>query len=96
MFASDARGDGFIQNSWFNTQTVNFLATVNVTPDDRFTFKLINNDLDARLPIAVVAQPVLPKPIPAWMRVGKYTGVRDHVIVQQWLQRQQDRHYCSQ
>jgi iron complex outermembrane recepter protein len=51
MFASDARGDGFIQNSWFNTQTANFLATVQATPDDRFTFKLINNDLDARLPL---------------------------------------------
>jgi iron complex outermembrane recepter protein len=51
LFASDARGDGFIQNSWFNTQTVNFLATVKATPDDRFTFKLINNDLDAALPI---------------------------------------------
>lgn len=51
LFASNASGDGFIQNSWFNTQTVNFLATVNVTPDDRLTFKLINNDLDARLPL---------------------------------------------
>jgi iron complex outermembrane receptor protein len=51
LFASDTRGDGFIQNSWFNTQTVNFLATVKATPDDRFTFKLINNDLDAALPI---------------------------------------------
>ncbi|MGY4479438.1 TonB-dependent receptor family protein [Bradyrhizobium sp. USDA 3364] len=51
LFASDARGDGFIQNSWFNTQTVNFLATLQATPDDRFTFKLINNDLDARLPV---------------------------------------------
>jgi iron complex outermembrane recepter protein len=51
LFASKASGDGFIQNSWFNTQTVNFLATVKVTPDDRLTFKLINNDLDARLPL---------------------------------------------
>jgi iron complex outermembrane recepter protein len=51
LFASDARGDGFIQNSWFNTQTVNFLATVKATPDDRLTFKLINNDLFTRLPI---------------------------------------------
>ena len=51
LFASDARGDGFIQNSWFNTQTVNFLATVKATPDDRFTFKLINNNLDTALPI---------------------------------------------
>ncbi len=51
LFASDARGDGFIQNSWFNTQTVNFLATLKATSDDRFTFKLINNDLSTRLPV---------------------------------------------
>jgi|tagenome__1003787_1003787.scaffolds.fasta_scaffold20962828_1 iron complex outermembrane receptor protein len=51
LFASDARGGGFIQNSWFNTQTVNFLATLQATPDDRITFKLINNDLDTSLPI---------------------------------------------
>lgn len=51
LFASDARGDGFIGNSWFNTQTVNFLGTFQATPDDRFTVKFINNNLDARLPI---------------------------------------------
>lgn len=51
LFASDARGDGFIQNSWFNTQTVNFLGTLQATPDDRFTVKLINNDLFTRLPL---------------------------------------------
>jgi iron complex outermembrane receptor protein len=51
LFASDARGDGFIGNSWFNTQTVNFLGTLQATPDDRFTFKLINNDLSTRLPL---------------------------------------------
>ncbi len=51
LFASDARGDGFIGNSWFNTQTVNFLGTLQATPDDRLTFKLINNDLNIRLPI---------------------------------------------
>ncbi|WP_456762791.1 TonB-dependent receptor family protein [Bradyrhizobium sp. USDA 4011] len=51
LFASDARGDGYIGNSWFNTQTVNFLGTLQATPDDRFTFKLINNDLTTRLPI---------------------------------------------
>jgi iron complex outermembrane recepter protein len=51
LFASDARGNGFIGNSWFNTQTVNFLATYQATPDDRFTVKFINNDLSTRLPI---------------------------------------------
>jgi iron complex outermembrane receptor protein len=51
LFASDARGNGFIQNSWFNTQTVNFLGTVQATPDDRFTVKFINNDLSTRLPL---------------------------------------------
>jgi iron complex outermembrane recepter protein len=51
LFASDARGDGFIGNSWFSTQTANFLATLQATPDDRFTVKFINNNLDTRLPI---------------------------------------------
>lgn len=51
LFMSDARGNGYIGNSWFNTQTVNFLATLQATPDDRFTVKLINNDLSIRLPI---------------------------------------------
>jgi iron complex outermembrane recepter protein len=51
LFTSDVRGDGYIQNSWFNTQTVNFLGTLQASPDDRLTFKLIHNDLDARLPV---------------------------------------------
>ena len=51
LFASDARGDGFIGNSWFNTQTVNFLGTLHATPDDRFTVKFINNNLDTQLPL---------------------------------------------
>ncbi|MCS3759942.1 TonB-dependent receptor family protein [Bradyrhizobium centrosematis] len=51
LFASDTRGDGYIGNSWFNTQTVNFLGTLQATPDDRFTVKIINNDLSARLPL---------------------------------------------
>lgn len=51
LFASDARGNGYTGNSWFNTQTVNFLATFQATPDDRFAVKLINNDLSIRLPI---------------------------------------------
>src|SRR3954469_3441012 len=51
LFASDVRGDGYLGNSWFNTQTVNFLGTYRATPDDRFTVKIINNDLVTRLPI---------------------------------------------
>lgn len=51
LFASDVRGDGFIGNSWYNTQTVNFLGTLQATPDDRFTVKVINNDLSTRLPL---------------------------------------------
>jgi iron complex outermembrane receptor protein len=51
LFASDARGNGYIGNSWFNTQTVNFLGTLQATPDDRFTVKFINNDLSIRLPL---------------------------------------------
>ena len=51
LFASDARGNGYIGNSWFNTQTVNFLGTFQATPDDRFAVKFINNDLSIRLPI---------------------------------------------
>lgn len=51
LFASDTRGNGYLGNSWFNTQTVNFLGTLKATPDDRFTVKIIDNDLSARLPI---------------------------------------------
>ncbi|MGJ5134190.1 TonB-dependent receptor family protein [Bradyrhizobium oligotrophicum] len=51
LFTSDVRGDGYLGNSWFNTQTVNFLGTYKATPDDRFTVKIINNDLFTRLPL---------------------------------------------
>ncbi|MGJ4911721.1 TonB-dependent receptor domain-containing protein [Bradyrhizobium oligotrophicum] len=51
LFTSDVRGDGYLGNGWFNTQTVNFLGTYKATPDDRFTVKIINNDLFTRLPI---------------------------------------------
>ncbi len=51
LFASDVRGDGYLGNSRFNTRTVNFLGTFKATPDDRFTVKIINNDLFTRLPL---------------------------------------------
>ena len=68
LFASDARGDGFIGNSWFNTQTVNFLATLQATWDDRFTVKFINNDLSIAPSDPVLAQPVQSKSVSAGMR----------------------------
>src|SRR5262249_13992539 len=42
LFTSDVRGDGYIQNSWFNTHTVDFLGPLPAAPEDRLTFKLIN------------------------------------------------------
>ena len=51
LFASDVRGDGYISHFSFNTQTVNSLSTYSPTPDDRFTFKFINNLLFSNLPI---------------------------------------------
>jgi iron complex outermembrane recepter protein len=51
LFASDVRGDGYISHSSFNTQTVNALAAYSPTPDDRFTFKAINNHLRGDLSV---------------------------------------------
>ena len=51
LFASDQRGDGYISHFSYNTQTVNSLSTYSPTPDDRITFKFINNLLYTNLPI---------------------------------------------
>lgn len=50
---SDVPGDGFIGNGWFNSQSVNPLATLKVTPDDRCTVKLINDVLSTWLPVGL-------------------------------------------
>lgn len=50
LFLSDARGNGFIEHNSYNTQTINFLGTYAPTPDDRFTLKIINNELLTLLP----------------------------------------------
>ena len=76
LFASDARGDGFIQNSWFNTQTVNFLGTLHLTPDDRFTVKLINNFLETRLPIRLTLNQFNQNPFQQGMRVRRHRRLR--------------------
>jgi iron complex outermembrane receptor protein len=49
IFMSDVRGDGYISHSGFNTQTLNALGTYSITPDDRVTFKAIDNKLTANL-----------------------------------------------
>ncbi len=51
LFASDVRGDGFIGNSVFDTQTVNFLGSYAFTPDDLVTLKVVNNFTGTELPI---------------------------------------------
>ncbi|HET6605311.1 MAG TPA: TonB-dependent receptor [Rhodopila sp.] len=51
IFASNVRGDGFISNSRYDTATVNALASIDVTENDRVTLKIIQNSLDAFLPI---------------------------------------------
>ena len=51
IFASNVRGDGFIGNSRFDTATVNALASIDVTENDRLTIKIIQNSLDTFLPI---------------------------------------------
>ncbi|NOJ42635.1 TonB-dependent receptor family protein [Bradyrhizobium australiense] len=74
LFVSDARGDGFIGNSWFNTQTVNFLGTLHVTPDDRFTVKFINNNLDTRLPLRLSLNQYHQNPFQAGCDMAGVTG----------------------
>ena len=89
LFASDARGDGFIQNSWFNTQTVNFLGTLQATPDDRFTVKFINNNLDTRLPIRLSLNQYHQNPFQQGCDIGRRSrGCGSVIAVQQRLQRQ--------
>ena len=50
VFTSDVRGDGYYGYSDFNTQTVNALMTYKPSTTDTFTFKFINNNVDAQLP----------------------------------------------
>ncbi|WOJ89554.1 TonB-dependent receptor [Methylocapsa polymorpha] len=50
LFVSNVIGNGPTDTNLFNTQTVNFLGTYAPTPNDRFTFKVINNSLYGDLP----------------------------------------------
>lgn len=50
LFTSDTRGNGFLSHNSFDTQTINFLGTYAPTTDDRFTLKIINNEVATDLP----------------------------------------------
>jgi iron complex outermembrane receptor protein len=49
LFASDVRAGGYLDHTAYDTQTVNLLASFTPTPDNRFTLKVINNQLEADL-----------------------------------------------
>ena len=49
VFASTEKGDALTSHSQFNTQTVNALLTYTLTPEDRLTFKFIENHVTADL-----------------------------------------------
>ncbi len=51
VFGSDLRGDGFIANSGYDTSTEDAKLRVNLGPDDRLVFKVVNNVTDTLLPI---------------------------------------------
>jgi iron complex outermembrane receptor protein len=50
MFASNVGEDGFIQNSNYKTQTLNFNLRFKIDDKQNFYFKAITNWLDARVP----------------------------------------------
>ena len=49
LFASDVRANGYQDHASYDTQTIDLLASYTPTPDNRFTLKVINNDLQADL-----------------------------------------------
>lgn len=50
LFASDVRANGYQDHSSYDTQTVNLLASYTPSPDNRFTLKVINNEVTANIP----------------------------------------------
>ncbi|MGX5775890.1 TonB-dependent receptor family protein [Methylorubrum zatmanii] len=50
LFASDVRANGYQDHSSYDTQTVNLLASYTPTPDNRFTLKVIHNQVTANIP----------------------------------------------
>ena len=88
LFASDTRGDGYIGNSWFNTQTVNFLGTL--AGDAGRSFHVQDHQQRPQRAAAdpAVAEPVLTKPFPAGLCDGLSAapGCGTVTAVQQRLQ----------
>ncbi|KQQ14427.1 TonB-dependent receptor [Methylorubrum extorquens] len=50
LFASDVRANGYQDHSSYDTQTINLLASYTPSPDNRFTLKVINNEVTANIP----------------------------------------------
>ena len=50
MFVSNVAEDGFIQNSNYKTQTLNFNLRFKIDDKQNFYFKAITNWLDSRVP----------------------------------------------
>ena len=87
LFASDVRGDGYISHFSFNTQTVNSLSTYSPTPDDRITFKFINNLLFSNLPIRQSLNQFQTNPFQSGCAAafGSARGMRDDPPLRQWI-----------
>lgn len=51
LFMSDVRGDGYVFHTAYDTQTVNFLGTWSPTLTDRFTLKVINNEIGTQMAV---------------------------------------------
>ncbi|KQQ07208.1 TonB-dependent receptor [Methylobacterium sp. Leaf122] len=50
LFASDVRANGYQDHSSYDTQTINLLASYTPSPANRFTLKVINNEVTANIP----------------------------------------------
>jgi iron complex outermembrane receptor protein len=51
LFASDVRGDGYVFHTAYDIPTVNFLGTWSPTGADRFTLKVLHNDVDTQMAV---------------------------------------------
>ena len=66
---------------------MNFLGTLHATPDDRFTVKFINNNLDTRLPIRLSLNQYYQNPFQQGCEMAGVAGCGSVHALQQRLQR---------